>query len=120
MIRNKFLLALIFHALRLYVAIERPFRAFAKWWKGEGPDVYLEPLTLPEGEVPEVRDATPVFLSETGEAYAPAANGKTLRRVAQNEETGDLVYVSKLPKKERRALKRAKRHDGHHSADASA
>lgn len=117
----------IFNALRLYVALERPFRTFIRWCKGEAPDVIVEPLTLPEGEIPEVHDATPVFLDASFDrAYAPDRNGKTLRRVAQTEE-GEIVYLSKRPKSERRAEERAqnrakvraKRVNGHSTAEIS-
>ena len=119
MIRSRVLKELLFLALRVYVFIERPVRAFAKWWRGDRPDIVLEPLTLPEGEIPEVHDATPVFLATDGDvAYAPAANGKTLRRVAVNDE-GELVYVGKIPKRERRALKRAKGRNDHHTPTAA-
>ena len=103
---------MLFHLLCVYVAVEQC--RFGRWLRGVEPDVVLEPMPTPEDGVPDVHNAPTVFISADGDR-AYSHSGQTLRRCAQNDD-GELVYLRKATKKERRALKRAKRQNGHHTA----
>lgn len=97
--------SLLFAVLRAYVAIEQS--AFVRWLRGSKPDIVLEPLPTPDTGVPEVHDAPTLFVdSNAGAAYAHS--GRTLRRVAQ-DEGGNLVYIRKMTKSEKKAAKRSNR-----------
>ena len=95
---------------RAIIAAVRASIVVIRWFRGKRPDVILEPLPRPDDDVPEVHDAPSLFLSGDGRAaYFP--QGQTLRRAALNDE-GELVFIKRANKCERRALKRAKRRDG--------
>lgn len=97
---------IVFAILRFYVAIEQC--AFVKWLRGVEPDVILEPLAQPGDDVPEVHTAPSVFVAaDLRSAYTHDAKG-TLRRVAE-DEGGQLVYIRKASKREKRAMKRGTR-----------
>jgi hypothetical protein len=100
---------ILFALLRAYVAIEQ--NRVVRWFLGKRPDIVVEPLPHP-GVMPEVQTTRSVFVDASlSAAYTTDPNGKTLRRCAQNEG-GELVYLSKYTKSERKALKRANRRNG--------
>jgi len=98
--------SLIFLLLRVYVAVEQS--RFVRWCLGRKADLILEPLPRPDDDVPQVHEAPSIFIARDGRA-AYAHVGATLRRVAQDER-GELVYLRKLDKSERKAMKRANKH----------
>ena len=99
---------ILFHLLRAYVAIEQS--RVVRWFLNKRPDVIIEQLPRDDDSVPTVHREPEVFLDgDLKAAYTPV--GKTLRRVAQNDE-GELVFIHKRSKSERKALKRANRRHG--------
>lgn len=99
---------LLFNTLRAYVWLEQT--RFVRWCLNKRPDVIIEPLPRPDDRVPTVNREPEIFLDGDLKA-AYAVQGKTLRRVAQND-AGELLFIRKRTKSERKALKRAKRRNG--------